>query len=75
MDDLSYVPLGSDRFRAQLIAQACRSAGLDVKLLAADDSGYGAVQAHRLLVLTDQLEKVMSVVEKSDTGPRRRRRG
>lgn len=72
MDDLTYVPLGSDRFRAQVIAEACHSAGLNVKLLVADDSGYGAVQAHRLLVRTDEVDKVMAVVEKSDTGSRRR---
>ena len=53
MGDLTHVPVGGDRFRAQLIAEACRAAGLEVELLTADDSGtfrYGEIQPHRLLV-------------------------
>ena len=67
MDDLTYVTLGTDRFRAQVIAEACRAAGLEVKLLLSDDSGYGAVQPHRLLVHSDDLEKAKKVAQQSDT--------
>lgn len=68
MGDLTYVPVGSDRFRAQLIAEACRAAGLEVELLTADDSGtfrYGEIQPHRLLVRFGELEQVLSVIEKT----------
>jgi hypothetical protein len=67
MDDLTYVTVGFDRFRAQVIAESCRAAGLEVRLLASDDSGYGPVQPHRLLVRSDDLEEVLAVVEKSDS--------
>jgi hypothetical protein len=67
MDDLRFVPVGTDRFRAQVIAEACRAAGLEVKLLLSDDSGYGAVQPHRLLVRSGELEQVLAVVKKSDS--------
>jgi len=70
MDDLRYVPVGTDRFRAQVIAEACRAAGFEVKLLLSDDSGYGAVQPHRLLVRSGELEQVLAVVEKSDSDDR-----
>jgi hypothetical protein len=70
MDDLRFVPVGTDRFRAQVIAEACRVAGLKVKLLLSDDSGYGAVQPHRLLVRSDELEQVLTVVKKSDSDGR-----
>jgi len=70
MDDLRFVPVGTDRFRAQVIAEACRAAGLEVKLLLSDDSGYGAVQPHRLLVRSGELEQVLAVVRKSDSDGR-----
>ncbi len=72
MDELQQVPLGRDRVQAQVIAEACRAAGLRVKLFLADDSGYGPVEAHRLLVYSDELDKVMAVVEQSDTAPHAR---
>jgi hypothetical protein len=65
MDDLTYVAVGTDRFAAELIAEACRAAGFEVKLLMSDDSGYGPLQSHRLLVHSDQLEQVMALVDKS----------
>lgn len=67
MDDVTYVTLGTDRFKAQVIAEASRAAGLEVKLLMSDDSGYGAVQPHRLLVHSADLERVQAIVEQSDT--------
>jgi hypothetical protein len=77
MDELEYISLSSDRIRAQVIAEACRTAGLEVKLLLSDDSGYGPIQAHRLLVRADQRTQVMAVIEKSDIDPHaeRARRG
>ena len=64
MDELVYVPLGGDRFEAQLIAEACRAEGYEVKLLLSDDSGYGALQSHRLLVHSDDLAKIEALIEK-----------
>lgn len=65
MGELTYVLVGTDRFRAQLIAEACRAAGLEVELLTADDSGtfmYGAIQPHRLLVRLEDVDQVEMVV-------------
>ncbi len=63
---MTYVTLGTDRFRAQVIAEAGRAAGLEVKLLMSDDSGYGAIQPHRLLVHPGDLERVQAIAEQSD---------
>jgi hypothetical protein len=38
MEGLTYVPVGTDRFRAQVIAEACLAAGSRVELLTSDDS-------------------------------------
>ena len=65
-DELTYVPIGTNRFRGQIIAEACRNEGLRVQLLLSDDSGYGNVEPHRLLVRTDQLEHVLAVISRSD---------
>jgi hypothetical protein len=69
MGKLTYVPVGTDRFRAQLIAEACQAAGLEVELLTADDSGtftmYGEIQPHRLLVRSQDLERVQMLVGES----------
>lgn len=64
MDDLKQIPVGTDRFRAQVIAEACRAEGLDVELLMSDDTYFYA--EIRLLAHADQLEQVLAVVQKSD---------
>ena len=65
-DELVQIPMGTNRFRGQVIAEACQAAGLRVQLLLSDDSGYGNVEPHRLLVRSDQLEQVMAVIKRSD---------
>ena len=68
-DDLVYVPVGTDRFRADLIAAACRNEGLTVELLTADDDGtfpwYGPTQPFRLLVHRSDLDKVRTVISRT----------
>ena len=64
--EFTQIPIGTNRFRGQVIAEACRAAGLRVQLLRSDDSGYRNVEAHRLLVRSDQLEQVLAVIERSD---------
>lgn len=64
MDDLEQIPVGTDRFRAQVIAEACRDEGLEVELLMSDDTYFYA--EIRLLAHADQLEQVLAVVQKSD---------
>ncbi|NIA25915.1 MAG: hypothetical protein GWP04_10160 [Gammaproteobacteria bacterium] len=63
-DDLVYVPVGPDRFRAHLIAAACNDEGLAVELLTADDDGtfpwYGVTQPYRLLVHRSDLDKAQT---------------
>ena len=63
---LVYVPVGGDRFRAQLIAEACKAEGLRVELLTADDSGtdpvIGHIQGHRLLVAASDEGRVRAIV-------------
>lgn len=70
MDDPTYVPVGTDRFRAQVIAEACRAEGLEVELLTADDNGtfsmYGEIQQHRLLVRSGDLAQVLALIQRSD---------
>jgi hypothetical protein len=65
MDDFAYVPVGTNRLRAQVIVEACRAAGLVVELLASDDSGYGNIYPHRLLVRSADREQVMAAIEES----------
>lgn len=66
MTNLVYVPVGSDRFAAQVIAEACRSAGIRVELLTADQSGVfpalAMLQAHRLLVAEEDAPRVEAIV-------------
>ena len=66
-DEFVQIRIGMNRFRGQVIAEACRAAGLRVQLLRSDDSGYGNVEARRLLVRSDQLEQVMAIIERSDS--------
>ena len=63
MDELKYVRVGFDRFRAELLVEACIAAGLEVKLLAADDSGFTVDQPHRLLVRSNEFEKVLAIIQ------------
>lgn len=65
MDDLTYSPLGVIRLRAQVIVEARRAAGLKVELLASDD--HGNVYLHRLLARVDELERVLAVIEESES--------
>jgi hypothetical protein len=74
MEELTYVLVGPDRFHAQVIAEACRAADLEVELLTADAEGTGPemgwAQDHRLLVHRGDLETVMAIVERSQSQPR-----
>ena len=67
MDELTQIDVVNNRFHAQLIAEACRAAGLEVKLLLSDDSGYGDREAHRLLLFARDLEQVAAIIEKTDS--------
>jgi hypothetical protein len=63
--NLVYVPVGTDRFQAQLIAEACRNAGIRLELLTADESGVdpvmGIAQGHRLLVTAKDVNRVEAI--------------
>ena len=69
MDDLTQIPVGMNRFRAQVIAEACQAAGLKVELLSSD-SWQGELPLYRLLVRSGDLEQVLAVIEKSDIAER-----
>jgi len=70
-DRLVYVPVGVDRFRAQMVAAACRAEGLRVELLTADGSGVdpimGRIQGFRLLVRSADLARVQAIVGRDGT--------
>lgn len=66
MSDLTHVPLGANRFRAQVITEACRAAGLKVQLLTSD-SWYGEIPEYRLLVHSGDLDQVLAVVHESES--------
>ena len=63
---LVYVPVGGDRFRAQVIAETCRAEGFRVELLTADESGVdpvmGRIQGFRLLVAASDVGRVHAIV-------------
>ena len=65
---LVYLPVGGDRFEAQVIAEARRAAGIRVELLTADNSGVdpvlGIVQGHRLLVTADDVDRVRAILRR-----------
>lgn len=65
-DDLEYVPVGTDRWRAHLVAEACRAVGIPVQLLTSDASGVdpalALMQSHRLLVRRTDLDRVRTVI-------------
>ena len=62
------VPVGEDRFRAQILAEACRAAGIRVELITGDASGVdpvvGIIQGHRLLVRADDVERVRAILRR-----------
>ncbi len=63
---LIYVPVGGDRFRAQMIAETCKADGLRVELLTADESGVdpimGRIQGFRLLVGAGDVDRVRAII-------------
>jgi len=68
-ENLVYVPVGGDRFRAQMIAEACRAEGIRVELLTADESGVdpvmGRLQGFRLLVTAADEGRVRAIIGRS----------
>lgn len=68
-DDLEYVPVGNDRYRAHLIAEACRAEGIRVELLLSDANGVdpalSLIQDHRLLIRSADSKQVKAIVARS----------
>jgi hypothetical protein len=68
-DELVYVPVGGDRFRAQMITETCKAEGLRVELLTADESGVdpimGHIQGFRLLVASADTDRVRAIIGRS----------
>lgn len=66
MSDLVTIRVGSNRWEAHLIAEACRAEGIRVELLTGDDSGIdphlGMIQGHRLLVAAADEDRVRQIV-------------
>jgi hypothetical protein len=62
------VPVGADRFQAQVLAEACRAAGIQVELITGDASGVdpvlGIIQGHRLLVGAGDVERVRAILSR-----------
>ena len=65
---LVQLPVGEDRFQAQILAEACRAAGIRVELITGDASGVdpvlGIIQGHRLLVGADDVEQVRAILKR-----------
>jgi hypothetical protein len=68
-ENLVYVPVGGERFQAQLIAETCRAEGIRVELLTADESGVdpvmGRLQGFRLLVAAADEGRVRALIGRS----------
>lgn len=66
--DLERIPLGYDRFEAQVIAESCRAEGLKVELLLMDEggnvSGLTALEPHVLLVRAVDVDAVEAVLSR-----------
>ncbi len=58
------VPIGQDRFRAEVIRAACESSGVNARLVMADEHGHRSVPLgeHRLMVLADDLPVVHEIL-------------
>jgi hypothetical protein len=69
-DDVIRIDPGFDRFRAQVVAEACREEGFSVELLTMDDlgtaPGLAAGVAHQLLVHQSEVEQVCAIVRRSE---------
>lgn len=64
-DELIQISVGNHRFRA--LAEACRAAGLNVKLLMSDDRAYGNLETNRLLIFArEQVTEVMKKTHGAD---------
>ena len=65
--ELVYVPVGPDRYQAQIITDACRSEGYQVELLSADIEviapNLGWPESHRLLVFAEDADAVRAIVD------------
>lgn len=70
-DSVVAVPLGGDPFQAELIAAACRAAGIHVELLVTEMGQHPASAGvqQQLLVSGADLEAVRSIVAKPDRTP------
>ena len=66
--ELIEVPVGGDRFRAHVLLEAVRAAGIEAELMTGDDSGVdpflGMVQGHRLLIAAVDQYRVQAVLER-----------
>lgn len=69
--ELVYVPVGEDRFVAQVVAEACRAEGIHVELLTADNLGvdpiFGRIQGHRLLVAAADVDRVKAILHRGQS--------
>jgi len=63
------IPVGPDRFAAQVIAEACRAEGIRVELITADAFGVdpilGRIQQHHLLVRPEDVPLVKEILARS----------
>ena len=62
------VPVGEDRFRAQILAETCRAADIRVEPITGDASGVdpvvGITQGHRSLVGADDVQRARAILER-----------